>query len=80
MHGQGGVRSHVVCSQLWGGDSLSTTPGRRASGLQDSIVRFRPLGVKVRYMMFIRILKTDEPAKVEGYLETGEVVTTDDGC
>jgi hypothetical protein len=55
-------------------------PAVERAAVQSSIVRFRPLGVKVRYMMFIRILKTDEPAKVEGYLETGEVVTTDDGC
>jgi hypothetical protein len=35
---------------------------------------------RVESMMFIRLIKTDETGKVERDLETGEVVTTDDGC
>jgi hypothetical protein len=35
---------------------------------------------RVEYMMFIRIIKTDETGELERDLETGEVVTTDDGC
>jgi len=85
-----GCISEGVCNRTSFGhsDGVETgcpqPPAIERAAVQDSIVRFRPLSVKVRYdvetMMFIRIIKTDETGELERDLETGEAVTTEDGC